>query len=299
MTAPRINRLRAIQIGAPGLPQQASFFCDVWGLRPAARAGGAVYLRGTGPEHHIVALHDRPKRGIVSIDFAIDGDDAVDALHARLEAAGHRVAAPYRLTTPGGGYGVDMFDPDGRRLRAIAGVSHHNDTRDDNDHPRKLSHIVLNSPQLDQGRDFFCDVLGFRVSDWLEDQMVFMRCARDHHSVALSRLGHASLNHVAFEMAGIDAYMRGIGRMKRSGKAAPDWGPGRHGPGNNPFAYFVVPGDFVFEFTSELQQIDEASHQPRVWRRVPEQSDLWGTAGPPTPEIRAVMAGEPDPNFAS
>jgi hypothetical protein len=57
-----------------------------------------------------------------------------------------------------------------------------------------------------------------------------------------------------------------------------------------------VPGNFVFEYTCELQQIDEATHEPKVWQRIPAQSDLWGTAGPPSPVIRAVMAGNPDPN---
>ena len=140
-------------------------------------------------------------------------------------------------------------------------------------------------------------MLGFRASDYSADQMVFMRCSTDHHSIALVRNKYPAVNHVAFEMAGVDDYMRGIGRMKQKGQV-PTWGPGRHGPGNNPFAYFVSPSGFVIEFVAELKQIDESTHQPKVWSRTdPEAMDQWMTAGPPTPAQRAVMAGRPDPGF--
>ncbi len=34
---------------------------------------------------------------------------------------------------------------------------------------------------------------------------------------------------------------------------------GRHGPGNNVFSYFIEPNGFVAEYTTELDQIDEAT----------------------------------------
>jgi hypothetical protein len=99
---------------------------------------------------------------------------------------------------------------------------------------------------------------------------------------------------VAFEMPDMDSFMRGIGRMKQMGHV-PSWGPGRHGPGNNPFAYFVSPSGFVIEFTTELQQIDEATHVAREWIWGDAATgDRWMTAGPPTPAMRAIMLGRPD-----
>jgi hypothetical protein len=97
-------------------------------------------------------------------------------------------------------------------------------------------------------------------------------------------------------MPSVDALMRGVGRLKSKGKPM-GWGIGRHGPGNNVFAYFTDPNNFVVEYTTEVQQIDEATHEPQVWRRVPHLMDRWGTAGPPPPEFRAYMAGKPDPGF--
>ena len=189
------------------------------------------------------------------------------------------------------------YDPDNRRLRFRAEALK-NEPLDQYARPRKVSHVVLNSGDMEGVADWYCRTLGFRVSDYSADQMIFLRCASDHHSIALVRGHYPSVNHVAFELPSINEYMRSIGRMREKG-IVPTWGPGRHGPGDNPFAYFVSPSGYVIEFTSEIQQIDEATHEAKVWPRdVPEAMDQWMTAGPPTAAQRAVMQGRPDPGFA-
>jgi hypothetical protein len=76
-------------------------------------------------------------------------------------------------------------------------------------------------------------------------------------------------------MASIDEMMRGVAKLKRNGIDI-SWGPGRHTAGNNAFSYFVTPNGFVVEYTSELEQIDEASWQPTVYTPRPEIMDQWG-----------------------
>jgi hypothetical protein len=143
---------------------------------------------------------------------------------------------------------------------------------------------------------FFNDRLGFRVSDRSETFMVFLRCNPAHHSIALNQAPHASLNHVAFDVEGIDEVMRTIARLRQADHG-PCWGPGRHGPGNYVFCYTPEPSGFVVEVESEGQRVDEATHQPKVWARRPELMDLWGTSGFPSPEARAATLGEPDPDL--
>ena len=62
---------------------------------------------------------------------------------------------------------------------------------------------------------FFIDVLGFRVSDWLGDFMCFLRCNSAHHRLAILP-GPPCLNHVAYDMLGVDDMMRGISRLKQA-----------------------------------------------------------------------------------
>ena len=54
----------------------------------------------------------------------------------------------------------------------------------------KIGHVVLMSTDLERSVAFYTGVLGFRVSDvypetMMKGRMVFMRCASDHHGVAL------------------------------------------------------------------------------------------------------------------
>ena len=52
--------------------------------------------------------------------------------------------------------------------------------------PRKLSHIVVNSPDAPALVAFYERYFGLRLSDWLEDRMAFLRCSADHHSLAIA-----------------------------------------------------------------------------------------------------------------
>lgn len=299
MTEPvRVGALRGLVMRAPGITATKDFYLDNWGLTLAHEEDGAVYFRGTGTEPFIYALKDGPVYGIEYVHFAMPDRASTDALHAYLVAQGEAVlGAPAAFDDFIGGYGFEMLDPDNRRLRFREGGLRQTET-EDWAKPRKVSHVVLNTADMEGVADWYCRALGFRVSDYSADQMVFLRCASDHHSIALVRGHYPSVNHVAFELPSINEFMRSIGRMKQKG-IVPTWGPGRHGPGDNPFAYYVSPSGFVIEFTAEIQQIDEATHEAQVWPRdVPEKMDQWMTAGAPTAAQRAVMQGRPDPGFA-
>lgn len=300
MTEPlRAGHLRGIMMRAPGMTATVDFYVDSWGLSLARRGDGVAYLAGTGPEPFLYGLKDGDTFGIEYIHFGMPDRAAMDAFYLQaVERGATALAAPAAFEDAIGGYGFEILDPDCRRLRFTTELEM-KASEDQFALPRKVSHVVLNTPDMEGVRDWYCETLGFRVSDYSADQMVFLRCSKDHHSIALVRAPYASVNHVAFEMPDLDSFMRGIGRMKQKGQV-PSWGPGRHGPGNNPFAYFVSPSGFVIEFTSELQQIDEATHEAKVWSRSdPDSMDRWMTAGPPTPAQRAVMMGRPDPGFRS
>jgi catechol 2,3-dioxygenase-like lactoylglutathione lyase family enzyme len=291
--------LKGIVMRAPGVAMTKQFYIENWGLSVAAEQDGVLYFRGTGQEPFIYGLREDPIFGIDYINFGMDSRERLVALHAKLVEKKIVILEPLNeLKIPGGGHSFMIRDPDGRRLRFTADAAMNGDTADHIAQPRKASHVVLNTPDLEGLQAFYCDNLAFRASDYSANQMVFLRCNTDHHAIAFNRSPYPSINHVAFEMPSIDAFMRGIGRMRVKGQS-PAWGPGRHGPGNNPFAYFVSPSGFVIEFTSEVQQIDEATHEAKVWSRDdPQAMDQWMTAGPPTPAMRAVMQGRPDPGFS-
>src|SRR5215469_4921881 len=110
-----VNAVRNVDLGVTDLKAGAKFYADVWGLRPVLETGNAVYLRGTGPFHHIVALHQRPKSELLRVTLATSGKAEVDALHGALKEAGLKeLEAPAAITEPGGGYGFAFQDLEGR-----------------------------------------------------------------------------------------------------------------------------------------------------------------------------------------
>nr|WP_202550939.1 VOC family protein [Streptomyces sp. SID8352] len=289
--------MRSVTLHTPDAAESAAFYGEVWGLTPVERDDGAAWLRGTGTEHHILEVREAARNAVGKIVFSVGDRREIDSAARRL--AGHGVqllTGPTALDQPGGGYGLRFADPEGRLIELSCEVEAvtPGDPEGRAAIPRKLAHVVLNTVDIEAACAFYTDVLGMRISDWSERQMAFLRCGTDHHSIAFNRAEWTSLNHVAYEMTTIDHFMRGIGRLRHHGQL-PLWGPGRHGPGNNTFSYFADPSGLVCEYTSEVDQVQEDTWLCRTWRRTPELSDLWGTAGPPSADTRTRMAGIPDP----
>ena len=282
----RITEIRYVGYGVTDLAAEAAFYADVWGLEPVPSDDGLARFKaqGTG-EHHVVQLRAAEANRVDVIALAADTRADVDALHQAVAASGVRIIHPPRdLAAPGGGYGFRCFTPDGIQLEISAEVARlpHREIAKWDGVPVGISHIVLHSPDHQALVRWFCDVLGFKVSDWLGDFMCFLRCNSAHHRIAILP-GPPCLNHVAYDMLGVDDMMRGIHRLKMKGVDI-GWGPGRHTAGNNTFSYFVTPGGFVTEYTSELEHVDFEHHEPKVHVPAPLVMDQWGigVGGPQT-----------------
>ena len=291
----KVTGVRSIELGVRDLQQSADFYTKVWALEEVAAEGDGIHLRATGGEHHVLTIRERPKPSLLGVNFAAADRATVDRLCAKARSYGVKVLGdPAPLSgAAGGGYGFRFETSEGLPMSISADGMVHPDVVLDRSRPTKISHVVLNSANADEQMPFFVDVLGFRRSDSTH-MMEFLRCSSDHHSIAIVRANGPSLNHVAYEVPNIDGLMRGTGRLKRNGFDI-EWGVGRHGPGNNVFSYFIEPDGFVAEYTTELDQIDEATHipqDPAYWdKAVPTRGDRWGTAGPPSNRMQFAMSG--------
>lgn len=278
-----VSGLRSLQVGVVDFARALDFFTRAWGLAPVEKGAESAYLRATGPNAYVMALHKRPKTEVLRVDMRADSPADVDAIHARLAARGAaNLTKPAAINEPGGGYGFTVRDPEGRLLLILAGDTILADSGDAIDLPRKMSHVVLNTPDAPTIEDFYINGLGFRLVDRTR-RMAFINCSSDHHSIAIVPSAVKTLNHVAFEMPSFDAVMRGIGRLRDNGFDI-GWGVGRHGPGNNIFAYFAGIENLPLEYTAEVQQIDDSYKpgKPEDWAPPPGRRDLWGATGAPT-----------------
>jgi len=275
--AHRVDGIRSVDFGVTDLKAAERFYTEVWNLKSVASTKGSVYLRGTGYEHHILGLHQRNEGQLLRINLSAPDEDTVSAIHDRVRKSNIRhVEAPDNIDEPGGGYGFAFQDPEGRTVRVIADMASHSPEKDNVDRPRKLSHCVLNSGEQENSVTFWCEALGVRIIDRTK-AMTFINASADHHSVAIVKGAGPTLHHVAFEMPSIDAVMRGGGRLKDNGHPI-EWGVGRHGPGNNVFAYFIGPEEMVIEYTAEVEQVDESYkvRGPEDWTWPKGRNDQWG-----------------------
>lgn len=297
----RITHLRGVELTDPAPGDIAGFYEQVWGLQRIPVAGESVYLRGTGPEHHILAIHPGSQTTVRGYRLGLADRAAVDQAAGELRSRPDTrlVAGPGPLDSPGGGYGLRISDPDGREIELSAHVAPAGDPDGTPGgppiRPTKVSHVVLNSPNAEAYLRLLIEALGFRVADETE-HMVFCKCNLDHHSVAIARAPHASLNHVAFEVPAVDDVLSGIEHMRAHGFETV-WGPGRHPQGMNAFGYFLAPNGQVVEYTAEVEQIPDDQLAPRFW--VPEDYEVyddWADASSlrPTPETRTLMRGVPE-----
>ena len=282
----RVTEIRYVGYGVTQIAAERDFYRDVWGLTEVAKQDGMVYFAAAGhDEHHVVRLRPSPIDRIDVIALATASRADVDALFTKVSAAGCTIVhGPCDIQAPGGGYGFRFFSPDGLPFEVSSDVARGSmrDMQRWEGIPKKISHIVLHSPDHNAAVKFFTDVLGFRISDWLGDFMCFLRCNSAHHRLAVLP-GPACLNHVAYDMLTVDDMMRGIHRLKQKGTEI-RWGPGRHTAGNNTFSYFTTPAEFAVEYTAELEEVDDASWVSGVHKPEPLVMDQWGigTGGPHT-----------------
>ncbi|PTS84470.1 oxidoreductase [Sphingomonas sp. HMWF008] len=282
----RVNEIRYVGYGVSDLEAERTFYSDVWKLREVGTHDDMVYFACEGhDEHHVVRLRQAETQRIDVIALAAADRADVDALHEKVVGAGCKVIfAPQELQALGGGYGFRFFSPDGLPFEVSSDVARGPSRQLErwDGIPQKISHIVLHSPDHKAMVQFFVDVLGFKVSDWLGDFMCFLRCNTVHHRLAVLP-GPPCLNHVAYDMLTVDDMMRGINRLKQSGTDI-RWGPGRHTAGNNTFSYFTTPGGFAVEYTSEVEEVDFEAHEAKIHDPGPKIMDQWGigVGGPQT-----------------
>ncbi|NDZ92993.1 oxidoreductase [Streptomyces sp. SID6673] len=297
------THLRHIGLAVPDHDKQVEFYTQNWGLSEVGTDGDVTYLAAAGsPERYAVRVRRSADKRVDLIAFGAADNQAVDDLAARLGRSGvDLIGEPGTLQTPGGGYGFRFFDVDGRTIEISADVAvrEHRKIEAGESIPVKLSHVVINTPDPESTVAFYERHFGFRVSDILMHprmgrMMWFLRTNAMHHSLAIARGPHVALHHASFELRGIDEYLRGTGRLLRSGTEK-IWGPGRHMAGNNTFSYFLDPNGNTMEYTTELEVLDEDTWHPHLLDFTrPEVADQWGTANAMNEFVASRSFNDPD-----
>ena len=146
--------------------------------------------------------------------------------------------------------------------------------------PRRLSHVLVFTKNIDSAIDFYSNVVGLRLSD-RSDRVAFMHAIHgsDHHILAFAEAGAPGLHHCSWDMSGIDDIGLGATNMASKGHTK-GWGFGRHVLGSNYFHYIQDSWGSYAEYSCDIDYIPVA----KPWEagnHAPEDSFyLWGPSPP-------------------
>jgi catechol 2,3-dioxygenase-like lactoylglutathione lyase family enzyme len=273
----KAGRIGHVTFETPDLDRAIDHLTDVVGLVLAEREGDRAYLANKQGQL-AVALERGPRSLCSRLSFEVPADTNLADAERRLSGGG--VASERRNdTAPGLSEVLSLQDPKGTGIDLFARWSRVSEPADTaGASVLKLGHVafVVSEPQV--MADFYQNVLGFRVSDWIEDFFVFLRCNADHHAVNFIRGDQVRLHHFAFEV-------RDVGQLHTAcdvlgtKKIPIAWGPVRLGPGHNVAIFHRDADDQMIEFYAELDQMKDESlgyFDPRPWHRdLPQRPKVW------------------------
>lgn len=300
----KIEDIAYVRFTAPDLAAMRAFLED-FGLA-ASEDEGRLFARGTSSSPFLHRT-DLGEPGFAGLGLRAA---SVEALKRLAEAEGASVEA---LDAPGGGYVVELRDPDGQRVEVVAGQSEvpplmlqGEDWNSAYASPRiarvkrthqgasrvvRLGHGVLNVSDFKTSEHWYKDRFGFITSDEIALSPAlsigaFLRCDRgdqptDHHTLFLVQSPKGpGFNHAAFEVVDLDDLMAGHARLHAAGRHA-EWGVGRHLLGSQVFDYWRDPWGHTLEHWTDGDRLTAANGS-----NIASLQDLlgvqWGPSAPPT-----------------
>ncbi|MBR8403876.1 VOC family protein [Burkholderia cenocepacia] len=147
--------------------------------------------------------------------------------------------------------------------------------------PRRLSHVLLFSPDVPRIVEFYGKTLGLRLSDRSLDIIAFTHAPHgsDHHLVAFAKSSARGWHHSAWDVDNINVVGEGASQMAAAGYTK-GWGTGRHVLGSNYFHYVEDPWGSFCEYSADIDFVS-AGHPWLAGDFPPEESlYLWGPAVP-------------------
>ncbi len=143
--------------------------------------------------------------------------------------------------------------------------------------PRRLSHVLVFTRDVEASIRFYERTLGLRLSDRASDLVAFMHGIHgsDHHLLALVKSSAPGFHHCSWDVPGVNDIGLGAMRMHDKGYQK-GWGLGRHVLGSNYFHYIQDPWGSFSEYSCDIDYIPKNERWP-TGEHAPEDSFyLWG-----------------------
>ena len=277
-----IEALGYIGVRTKNLGDWAAYGRDFLGMQQVDKSRASLAFR----------MDDRKQRLVVDVDggegiafFGWEVADAagLDALAARVEAAGTRVARGTRSLADERHVEdlIVLNDPAGNRLEVFHGAEISADPFKPGRNisgfrtgPLGMGHAVLHVKDINDAVPFYRDVLGFRLSDYMVRPFnaYFFHANPRHHSIAFIETGRNATHHLMVELYSLDdvgqCYDLALGEEGRIGVTL-----GRHINDEVTSFYSNSPSGFMVEYGWGGRLLDVENWQPE---EVTWGPSMWG-----------------------
>ena len=274
-----ISQLAHVEVVTPRLEESLRFYRDVLGLEVSGQHGQSVYLRGWGEFFfHSLQLTEGPAPAVAHSAWRTEGPEELKEAVARIERAGAGLGwrdadigqgPAYRYRGPGGHVHEVFWEVE--RYRPSPELAPLYPNRPQRYVPRgaavrRIDHVTLNTEDTLRDAHWYRDVLGYRFTELIRFDHApnvvlgaFVSTTPMSHDLglirdAVDRSGKLSgipgrANHVAFWLDQREDVLRACEVYRENGVEL-EFGPGRHGVGENFFTYVREPGGMRVELFS-------------------------------------------------
>jgi catechol 2,3-dioxygenase len=310
-----ISQLAHVELLTPKPDESLRFMRDVMGLYESDRVGQSVYLRGWGDFfHHSLVLTEADQPGLGHAAWRAGGREELEAAVQRLEATGlgegwheggpgHGPAYRYR----GAGGHVHEIFWEVERWSAPPELKSPFPNRPQRFEPRgvaarHLDHVTLMTKDVMSDVAWYRDTLGFRFMEWTvldeqSDLVVFAMLTNNEKGHDLGLLADRSavpgrLHHVAFWVDTPDELSRAADVLLNAG-ATIEFGPGRHGMGEQEYLYFREPGGARLELNTGGYRNYQPDWEPVKWTPAQGSNTFYRNVAMPDSMLEAFPPATP------
>jgi catechol 2,3-dioxygenase-like lactoylglutathione lyase family enzyme len=277
-----IRQMGYVVIGVPDPERSARDLADITGVRVTHSDADASYV-SSNARFCEVAYRRSGTHGIRAVGLEAMDEATVDEVARRARSEGLAILADepslpkvkraVRFATPFG----PIFEVHTPIEREAVGFAALNGRR-----ARRLEHVNLRATDPRGFHDLVTTLLGMKLSDrTTQHERAWYRAADGYHHTFAVGPG-SGLHHYAFDAHGFTD-LAGVADALVAKDRNLLWGPGRHGPGNNLFSYYLDLDGCVVEVSSGLERIDNDDlYEPGNWPFDPSSNllDRWGSKPP-------------------
>ncbi len=251
----------------------ARYYSDTMDMSPPEKHGAGWLVRGPGRR---LIVSQGARNGLLHVGMGVRDQDALAELQAHCAAQGLSpqpfAGELYAAGSPGA---FSVTDPDGNTI--AFGLAREEGPSRSLRGP--LQHVTFATRDIARFEQFYAGKLGFAVSDYVVRESdgkvttVFMRSNHEHHTIGVFQQDRTGLDHHSYE-AGEWGVLKDWCDRFADRRIRLDWGPGRHGPGNNLFAFITDPDGNWIEISAELEVVH--GRPAKTWKHEERTLNLWG-----------------------